>query len=49
MIHTEHLHNGLLYFDTPIKDYVYTWNIQAPNYRDMKDAVMAEVLQHHSI
>ena len=34
MIRTEHLHNDLLYFDTPIKDYVYTWNIQAPNYTD---------------
>jgi hypothetical protein len=34
MIRTEHLHNNLLYFDTPIKDYVYTWNIQAPNYTD---------------
>jgi len=31
---TEHLQHGLLYFDTPIKDYVYTWNIQAPNYTD---------------
>jgi hypothetical protein len=30
----EHLHNGLLYFDTPIKDYVYTWNIIAANYTE---------------
>ena len=30
---TEHLQNGLLHsFDTPIKDYVYTWNIKAANY-----------------
>ena len=34
MIRTEHLHNGWLFFDTPIKDYVYTWKIQAPNYTD---------------
>ena len=31
---TEHLHNVLLYFDSTIKDYVYTWNIKAANYTD---------------
>ena len=31
---TENLHNGFLYFDTPIKDYAYTWNNKAANYKD---------------
>ena len=37
---TEHLHNGLLYFDTPIKDYVYTWNIEAANYTDTESRAL---------
>ena len=37
---TEHLRNGLLYVDPPIKDYVYTWNIIDANYTDMKSCCL---------
>jgi len=37
---TEHLHNGLLYFDTPIKDFVYTWNIEAAKYTETESCAL---------